>query len=476
MLPTVAKTKIIATIGPASSTKEIINMLIVNGANVFRLNFSHGNHEQHKRAIYTIRSESSKLKKTVAIVADLQGPKIRIGMLPESGITLRKGAQVIINTEDKVGTEKEFSISYRNFANDVKENEILLIDDGKIELKVVEIIDNKEVNCEVLHGGLLVSRKGVNLPNTDLKLPSLTSKDINDVKFILENDVDWIALSFVRKVEDVTALKKLLKKNNSDIRVISKIEKPEALTEIDNIIDASDGIMIARGDLGVEMPFNEVPFIQKQLVNKCILKAKPVIIATQMLESMVNNYSPTRAETNDVANAVIDGADALMLSAETSVGKYPVESVRNMHQIIKYYEQKSYNYHRNNAPDNANPNFIASSICLSAQKLAAQTNAKALITFTHSGTTAIQISSYRPKATVYTFTDNPILNRQLALVWGIVAIDFSLEHSSDEFFEKTTDYLKSSKYIKSEDIIIHIGSIPLTDKMRTNMLKITELS
>jgi len=470
-----SRTKIIVTLGPVSSNRAVITQMIHEGVDVFRLNFSHGSREQHAETIGLIREISSELNANIAILVDLQGPKIRIGELENNRVNLEEGGKVVITTDSVTGTSSLISVGYPGFARDVENGETVLLDDGKIKLQVLDTDHNTEVLCKVVHGGTLLPRKGVNLPDTKLSLPSLTPKDIEDTEFLIGQMVDWVALSFVRKAGDIIALKDFIQNKGSNAKVVAKIEKPEALRDIDNIIHVSDAVMIARGDLGVELPFDHVPLIQKELVKKCIVSAKPVIIATQMLESMIANFNPTRAEVNDVANAVLDGADTLMLSAETSIGKYPVQAVKNMQKIVTYTEEKAYRFYLDHEPMKGSADFLPHSICFNAQKMAGQTNARALITFTHSGNTVFQVASHRPKAKIFAFTDDEVLLRQLTLVWGVEAFKLSLRKSTDEFFDETTVFLEGKGLLHKGDIVVHIGSIPIPEKSKTNMMKISRV-
>lgn len=468
-----SRTKIVVTLGPASANEEVIKQMIKEGVDVFRLNFSHGSHESHLQTIRIIRSATEEMHTQVGMLADLQGPKIRIGELQGDRIMLRTGQEIMITTREIEGTQQMISVGYEAFAKDVQAGNHVLLDDGKIQLKVLETDQSENVKCKVLHGGELLPRKGVNLPDTTLSLPSLTEKDLEDVEFALQHEVSWIALSFVRRAKDIAALKAIIRNHDNPAKVIAKIEKPGALREIDEIIEISDAVMVARGDLGVEMPFDQIPLIQKDLVKRCIENAKPVIIATQMMESMVGNFRPTRAEANDVANAVLDGADALMLSAETSIGKFPLEAVRNMQKIISWTEEKGYHFHLGHKPSKEMDDYLPNSICYNAQKMAEQTQASALVTFTHSGNTVLRVASHRPRARIYAFTDDEVLFRQFSLVWGVKAFKFSMRQSSDEFFEETTSFLYENDFIQKDDIVIHIGSIPIPEKSDTNMMKIS---
>ncbi len=466
------RTKVVVTIGPASADEDTIRRMLHEGVDVFRLNFSHGSIEEHQKTISIIRDLNRELNKNAAILADLQGPKIRVGEMQNDKVELVQEQELIITTEEIKGTNEMINVAYDQFAKDVKKGETILLDDGKIKLIVVDTDNKKNVKCRVIHGGELMSRKGVNLPDSDLSLPSITEKDLEDADFIINNNVDWIALSFVRKAKDIASLKEVIKKYKSKARVIAKIEKPEALSEIDELMEISDAIMVARGDLGVEMPFDQIPLIQKDLMKRCIENAKPVIIATQMMESMISSFRPTRAEVNDVANAVLDGADALMLSAETSIGKYPVEAVKNMRKIISWTEKEGYSFYRGHKPFKEKEDYLPNSICYNAQKMAEQTGASALITFTHSGNTVLNVASYRPHARIYAFTNDEQLLRQFSLVWGVEAFLFSMRESSDEFFDQTTAFLLEKGFVEKGEILIHIGSIPIPLKTDTNMMKI----
>jgi len=467
-----SQTKVVATIGPASSSKEILEKMIHEGVDVCRLNFSHGTHEEHLNVINNILELNQELNTNVAILADLQGPKIRIGDVEDNKIVLKDSAEVLFVTEKCIGTAQKLYISYTEFPKDVNIGDSILLDDGKIKLEAVETNKKDTVKAKVIYGGILSSKKGVNLPNTKISIPSLTDKDIDDANFALDNNVDWIALSFVRSADDLFQLKEIIRNKKKFARIIAKIEKPEALEDIDNIIDASNGIMVARGDLGVEIPYDQVPLIQKDLVKRCIARAKPVIIATQMLESMITNFRPTRAEANDVGNAVLDGADALMLSAETSAGKYPVESVIAMQKIIDWTE-KGFIFNRETLPIASTRTFLPDSICLNACRMADQTNAKAIVTFTYSGYTAFKISSHRPDADIFVFTRNKTLLRKMSLVWGVRAFYFDDHNNMDDAIQHSLDFLKTNDYIKEGDVVVHVGSAPFEEKGQTNMLKIT---
>ncbi len=462
--------------GPASTPPDILEAMIIAGVNICRINFSHGSYEDAKSAITTIRNINKKLQMHVGILADLQGPKLRIGEVLNNAINLLVDKEIIITTNKCIGDETRIYITYPQFPKDVAVGDNVLIDDGKILLKVLSTNRTDEVRAKVIYGGTLSSKKGVNLPNTKISLPCLTEKDLQDLDFALENEVEWIGLSFVRSVTDIVDLKEIIKKRNKRARVIAKIEKPEAIGEIDNIIDMSDGIMVARGDLGVELPMEQVPMIQKMLVNKCINASKPVIIATQMMESMISNFSPTRAEVNDVANAVMDGADAVMLSGETSVGKYPVKVIENMKKIVAEVENLGAIYYREHPPVLKTQTFISDSICFNACLVAKQAGASAIVSMTNSGYTAFKISSHRPKANIYIFTDNESLLTSLSLVWGVKGFYYNRYESTDQTISDIKDLLKAGGYVKTDELVINIASIPMHERGRTNMLKLSYIS
>ncbi len=423
--------------------------------------------------VKNIRDLNKKLNRHVGILADLQGPKLRIGVIKNNLVQLENGKEISITTKEKEGDAEEIYITYPQFPQDVKAGELVLIDDGKIHLKVIDTNGKDSVRCRIISGGPLSSKKGVNLPNTKISLPCLTLKDLRDLDFALEQDFDWIGLSFVRSVTDIVELKEIIKNKGKRARVIAKIEKPEAIKEIDNIIDVTDGIMVARGDLGVELPMERVPLIQKMLVQKCIEMSKPVIIATQMMESMITSYTPTRAEVNDVANAVMDGADAVMLSAETSVGKYPVKVIEIMRRIITEVEELDTIYHKEHTPQIKTITYITDSICYNACSLAHHAGAKALISMTNSGYTAFKLSSHRPKAPIFIFTDNRSLLTTLSLVWGVRGFFYDKYESTDQTINDLKEMVKKEGHLKSDDLVINIASMPMKEKGRTNMMKLS---
>jgi len=470
-----SQTKVIATLGPASNSKGIIHQMINEGVDVFRLNFSHSTKEEHLKLINIIKELNLELGTNVSILADLQGPKLRVGKIENDLLNLEEGDIISFVTKKCSGTKDHLYMSYQEFPMDVNPGETILIDDGKIKLEVTETNKNDTVKAKVIYGGPLSSNKGVNLPDTKVSLPCLSDDDISNAVLALDNDVDWIALSFVRKASDVLDIKNLIKKNKGHIAVIAKIEKPEALLEIDHIIDLADGIMVARGDLGVEVPFDQVPVIQKLIIEKCIMHSKPVIVATQMMESMITNFRPTRAEANDVANAVLDGADALMLSGETSVGKYPVETIKSMQRIINYTENKGNPFSKQHIPVEGTPTFLADSICFNASQLAQEVGAKAIIAFTHSGYTALKISSHRPKSNIYAFTNNKNLLHKISMIWGIQSFYLTTYNDLDKAIHKSIEILRDKKLLTDGDCVIHVGSTPLDLHGRTNMMKVSKI-
>lgn len=468
------KTKIVATLGPATSTKEVLTQIIEAGVNVCRVNFSHGSYDDHEKTINIIREISIEKKLNVAILADLQGPKIRVGEIENNGIILENGKDIIFTSTKCVGNLTKVYISYQNFPKDVSPGETILLDDGKLNLVIKSTNKKDEVIATVVHGGKLSSNKGVNLPNTKISLPCLTPKDIEDLNFALKMNISWIGLSFVRTARDIIELKHLITEAKSDARVVAKIEKPEAIKEIDDILKVTDALMVARGDLGVEIPFQQVPLIQKMLVKKSMKAGKPVIIATQMMESMIENITPTRAEVTDVANAVLDGADAVMLSAETSVGKHPVKVIESMVKIINDVESHESVYNYEFAPEEDNHDrYITDSICFNACRLAQRVNAQAIVTMTFSGYTAFKISSFRPKAWIFVFTGNKSILNMLSLVWGVKAFYYDKYVSTDHTIADIKYILKKEGFVNTKDLIINIASVPISEKGQANMMKLS---
>lgn len=469
------KTKIVATVGPACSTYEKLLELVIAGVNVFRLNFSHGSFEDKADIIKHIREINRTQPFNIAILGDLQGPKLRVGELEGGKIELKDGNEFIFTTEKMIGTPEKIYVSYKNLAKDVKVGERIFLDDGKMELRAKEIINDTEIRVSVTLGGTLTPKKGVNLPDSALTMPSLTEKDLADLEFIIDNDLDWVALSFVRKANDIIDLKKRIKEKNSKIKVISKIEMPEALRNIRDIIVESDGVMVARGDLGVEVPVEQVPMIQKEIIRRCMRRAKPVIVATQMMESMMERTKPNRSEVTDVANAVLEGADAVMLSGETAMGDYPKLVVEMMSKIIMEVERTAYDYDRDDilAPQAHSPSLLSDALCYSACKLAKDVSANALIGMTQSGYTGFILSSYRPKAPLYIFSKEKTLINQLSLSWGVRAIYYAEEESLDNIIFDQLNILKERGFIKTSDVIVSTGSTPTKLHLPTNTIKIT---
>lgn len=468
-------TKIVATVGPASASYENLVALTAAGVDVFRLNFSHGSHEVHKQTVDNIIKLNEEHQLHVGILADLQGPKLRVGKMENGGIPVAKGDILTFVNEECVGTLEKIYMSYDHFARDVNVGERILIDDGKLELEVVETNGTDTVKLRVLFGGTLSSNKGVNLPDTKISLPCLTTKDLEDLEYVLTLPVNWIALSFVREAEDILDLKRRIKAANHPAKVIAKIEKPEAVANIKSIVKATDAVMVARGDLGVEVPMEQLPGIQKRIIKRCLQRSKPVIVATQMMESMITNPSPTRAEITDVANAVLDGCDAVMLSGETSVGKHPVQVVEAMNKIIaeaeKNYEMKD----KRPKPDFDSPTFYSDTICLSAPKIAETIKAKAIIGLTVSGYTAFKMSSFRPNCKIYMFSNQMHMLATLNLVWGVRCYYYDKFTTTDDTIEDVCQILKDDNRVEAGDTVINTASMPLHKRFRTNMLKITHV-
>ncbi len=470
------KTKIVATLGPACSSKEVIKDMIDAGVNVFRINFSHADYADVKERIDIIRELNQEYGYTTAILADLQGPKLRVGVMKED-VVVNPGDIITFQTaEDVPGTKERVYMNYKEFPRDVKPGEKILLDDGKLMFEALETNGITEVVCKVIQGGPLKSKKGVNLPNTKVSLPALTVKDIKDAIFAIEQDVDWIALSFVRTPADLEELQDLIAKHSDHkIPIIAKIEKPEAVENIDKIVAFCDGLMVARGDLGVEIPAHEVPLIQKKLIHRAKTARIPVIVATQMMETMITSLTPTRAEVNDVANSVMDGADAVMLSGETSVGNYPVQVIEKMTQIIEAVEDSPLIVVPQNPPHVRTKRFITKSICYHAATMANDIKAKAISTLTNSGYTAFQISAWRPSAHILVYTSNKRILTQLNLLWGVNAFFYDKFVSTDDTVEDINEIAKNNGYVKKGDILINLAAMPVVDKGMVNTLRITEI-
>ncbi len=470
------KTKIVATLGPACSSREVIKDMIEAGVNVFRVNFSHADYDDVKERINIIRSLNKEFGYNTAILGDLQGPKLRVGVMKED-VVVNPGDIITFQTaEDIPGTAVSIYMNYKEFPRDVKPGEIILLDDGKLMFEALETNGTTEVICKVIQGGPLKSKKGVNLPNTKVSLPALTQKDIKDAIFAIEQNVDWIALSFVRTPADLEELQDLIAKHsNHKIPIIAKIEKPEAVENIDKIVAFCDGLMVARGDLGVEIPAHEVPLIQKKLILRAKTARIPVIVATQMMETMISSLTPTRAEVNDVANSVMDGADAVMLSGETSVGNYPVQVIEKMTQIIEAVEDSPLIQVPQNPPHVRTKRFITKSICYHAATMANEIQAKAISTLTNSGYTAFQISAWRPKAHILVYTSNFRILTQLNLLWGVNAFFYDKFVSTDDTVEDINRIAKENGFVKKGDMLINLAAMPVVDKGMVNTMRISEI-
>ncbi len=470
------KTKIVATLGPACSTKEVIKDMIDAGVNVFRVNFSHADYADVKEKIDIIRGLNEEFNYTTAILGDLQGPKLRVGVMKED-VVVNPGDLITFQTSDDVpGTAERVYMNYKEFPRDVNPGEKILLDDGKLMFEAIETNRTTEVICRVVQGGPLKSKKGVNLPNTKVSLPALTKKDIKDAIFAIEQKVDWLALSFVRTAEDLMELQDLIAKHaDYKIPIIAKIEKPEGVANIDKIVAYCDGLMVARGDLGVEVPAHEVPLIQKKLVNRAKTARIPVIIATQMMETMITSLTPTRAEVNDVANSVMDGADAVMLSGETSVGNYPVQVIEKMTQIIEAVEDSPLIQVPQNTPQVRTNRFITKTICHHAATMANVIRAKAICTLTNSGYTAFQISAWRPSAHILVFTSNKRILTQLNLLWGVKSYFYDKSVSTDETVTDVNEIARKKGYVQKGDFLINLAAMPIIDKGMVNTLRVSEI-
>ena len=470
------KTKIVATLGPACSTKEVLKAMIEAGVNVFRVNFSHADYTDVKAKIDLIRSINEEFGYTAAILGDLQGPKLRVGVMNEE-VIVNPGDIITFQTaEDVPGTKERVYMNYKQFPNDVNPGEKILLDDGKLMFEVVATNKTTEVVAKVIQGGPLKSKKGVNLPNTKVSLPALTEKDVRDAIFAIEQKVDWIALSFVRTSDDLVELQELIaKQSEHKIPIIAKIEKPEGVANIDSIIAHCDGLMVARGDLGVEVPAHEVPLIQKKLVNKAKTARIPVIIATQMMETMITSLTPTRAEVNDVANSVMDGADAVMLSGETSVGNYPVQVIQQMTQIIEAVEDSPLIQVPQNTPQIKTKRYITKTICQHAASMANAIKSKAICTLTNSGYTAFQISAWRPQADILVFTSNKVILTQLNLIWGVKTFYYDKFVSTDDTIDDINRIAAEKGLVSKGDMVINLAAMPIANKGMVNTLRVTEI-
>lgn len=467
------RTKIVATIGPASNSYENLMALAKAGVNVFRLNFSHGTHQDHLEVIEHITLINQKFNTHIGILADLQGPKLRVGNIENNALPVEKGDILTFVNEPCLGTKEKIYMSYEQFAEDVQVGEKVLVDDGKLVFRVKSTNKKDEVKLEVEFGGVLSSNKGVNLPDTKISLPSLTKKDLVDLDFMLTQPINWIALSFVRSAKDIKDLRARVEAKDHQAKLIAKIEKPEAIDKIDKIIKASNGIMVARGDLGVEVPMEKLPGIQKRIIRKCIQRARPVIVATQMMDSMITSPSPTRAEITDVANAVLDGADAVMLSGETSVGAHPVVVVEAMNKIIEEAERHYSLVDKRPVPSAKSRTFISDVVCFNAAKTAEEIDAEAIVGMTSSGYTAFKVSSYRPNCDIMIFSEHMHMLSTLNLVWGVRCFYYDKFTTTDETIRDVNEILKTAGMVIKGDLIVNTGSMPLHKRYRTNMLKVT---
>lgn len=474
---TLHRTKIVATVGPACDTYNKLLELVEAGVNVFRLNFSHGTHEDKAKIIEHIRAINEMEGYNISILADLQGPKLRIGDIENNALEIASGDILTFTNTMCAGTKEKIYVSYPNLASDVKIGNIILIDDGKIEVKVVNITKENDVQVEVIIGGILSSKKGINLPDTKISLPALTEKDLNDLNFIIEQQCDWVALSFVRSVKDIVILRSKLEEKKCKTKIIAKIEKPEAITDIRSIIVESDGIMIARGDLGVELPVEKVPLIQRDIIRKCIHRAKPVIVATQMMESMIDHIKPNRSEITDVANAVLEGTDAVMLSGETATGSHPALVVQTMRKIIAQVEETEYRYNREEdlTPQPTSPSYLSDAVCYNACRMSKDVNANALIGMTRSGYTAFMLSSFRPKSPLFIFTKEKSLLNQLSLSWGVKALYYANETSLDDIITDQINILKEKGFVNTGDVVVNTGSTPVHLHLPTNVIKLSRV-
>lgn len=469
------KTKIIATIGPATESKEMLWKIIREGVDVCRINFSHGSLEDHKKVIQRVHEINNEHNLNVSILGDLQGPKLRIGQVENDGIEIETGKDITITNVECIGTPDKLYINYEGLGEDLKVGERILIDDGKIHLRIKELVSQNEIIATIEHGGKILSRKGFNLPDSELSVPALTDKDVLDLEFAIVNEVDWIGLSFVRTANDIELVKNIISDADGHQLVIAKIEKPQAVNNIRKIIKKADAVMVARGDLGVELPMEVVPVIQKRIVEQCLEHSKPVIIATQMMESMITSSTPTRAEANDVANAVMDGADAVMLSAETSIGKFPLEAVKAVQKILHSTEKEWDIYYKGKKPHRSSPTFLSDEICFTAVRMSDHIKARAILSLTQSGYTAFKIAGFRPNCDIFIFTANKMLFRLLSLVWNIRVFYYDKMQSTDRTIKDVLNFLKEKGLLEVDDIVVHTASMPIHEKRRTNTLKISRV-
>ncbi|GAA0872626.1 pyruvate kinase [Gangjinia marincola] len=473
-MPTTKKTKIVATLGPSTSTKNVLKQMLAEGVNVFRINFSHADYEDVKERVKMIRELNEKYGYNAAILADLQGPKLRVGKMKEEVVVAKGDKITFVTGKSFEGTKERVYMNYEQFPKDVKAGERILLDDGKLMFEVVSTNKKNEVETKVIQGGPLRSKKGVNLPNTDISLPALTKKDREDAVFAISLQVDWLALSFVRHAEDLKELQKIIDEHSDHkIPIIAKIEKPEGVKNIKKIVAYCDGLMVARGDLGVEVPAHEVPLIQKELVLVAKKARIPVIIATQMMETMISSLTPTRAEVNDVANSVMDGADAVMLSGETSVGQYPVQVIQKMTQILKSVEDSELVTVPQEPPHIRTNRYVTKAICYHAATMANEISAQAICTLTNSGYTAFQISAWRPASHILAFTSNKRILTQLSLLWGVKAFYYDKFTSTDDTVDDVNKIAKTKKFVKKGDFVINLAAMPITKKGMVNTLRVS---
>ncbi|MGE5354795.1 MAG: pyruvate kinase [Deltaproteobacteria bacterium] len=474
-MKTLANTKIIATLGPATNTKEKLMELINAGVDVFRLNFSHVNYVEYEKLIQYVIELNEEKDLTIGLLADLQGPKIRIGDVDGEGFNIEADDILVISGKKKTSNKKELYISYESLENDIKLGERIFINDGKIILEVIESNVKTGIRAKVLTGGFIKARKGVNFPDTDMQLPSLTRKDLIDLEFITKFPVNWIALSFVRTDSNVKDLKKFLKLHKHSAKIIAKIEKPEAVKNIKPILRVADGIMVARGDLGVEIPIEELPGVQRDLIETSIKRSKVAIVATQMMESMINNSSPTRAEVTDVANAVLQGADAVMLSEETAMGNFPSLVVETMNKIIIGAEKSFRPKKEIPKPEAKSETFESDIVCFNAAKIADELNAKAIIGLTISGYTAFKVSSFRPDASIFIFSKIRSILATLNIIRGVKGFYYDINSSTEETHRNLTRILKEKAYISEGDLVVHTSSMPVFEKQRTNLIRVARV-
>ena len=475
MLTNKKRTKIVCTLGPASDKEDVLTQLVENGLNVCRFNFSHGSHEEHKVRLDLVKKVREKLNQPIAILLDTKGPEIRTGQFAEPEVLLEEGQKFTITMNDVIGTKEMCTVSYKDLAKDVVSGDTILIDDGLVGLRVEEV-NGEDIICVVENSGIVKNHKGVNVPGVKINLPAITPKDRSDIEFGISQGIDFIAASFVRKASDVLAIREILEENNAtDIQIISKIENQEGVDNLDEILEVSDGIMVARGDLGVEIPTEEIPVVQKMMIKRCNEVGKPVITATQMLDSMIRNPRPTRAEVTDVANAIYDGTDAIMLSGETAAGKYPVEAVKTMATIAKRTEQ-TLDYNRILKENSKNNNTVTDAISHATCSTAVDLNASAIITSTSTGYTARMVSKFRPNCPIIATTNNEKVMRQLGLSWGVYTVKSKKAINTDEVIENSIDAAKNANYINNGELVVVTAGVPVGVSGTTNLIKVHVIS